>query len=383
MSSKVDLVFRHCIKAFRRARFFERGWGTLDELKTLTAARAVAMRSAADFDSMVPPVELIAESHAKDKHVHRTVYKFESPLVSMMPGLLPRESNTARFELVQPVKTREEGRRLCIHLGSTGDHYFRRRRTILAVPLAVESGLSSAILENPYYGSRRPAGQIGSYLPRVIDIMILGAALMAECSTILRWASQRGYTHLGLSGISMGGHMASLAGSLCPRPLALSPCLASATSAHVFTEGVLGHCVAWDKLAQDLDTALQMADFLGLHVEPLKYATREALCSALLAAIYEPFLNLRHFPVPSETRACVRVIAVDDGYVPAVADLDELWPGSEVRTVSGGHVTAFIMHQRTFRAAVVDSFDRLSHFNSNLSNTSLPSHDVQSLHASL
>jgi hypothetical protein len=37
----------------------------------------------------------------------------------------------------------------------------------------------------------------------------------------------------------------------------------------------------------------------------------------------------------------------------------EHWPGSELRTVNGGHVSAFLMHQDAFRGALRDSLARL------------------------
>lgn len=36
------------------------------------------------------------------------------------------------------------------------------------------------------------------------------------------------------------------------------------------------------------------------------------------------------------------------------------WPGSELRLVSGGHVSAFLMHQDAFRAALRDSLARVA-----------------------
>jgi hypothetical protein len=47
--------------------------------------------------------------------------------------------------------------------------------------------------------------------------------------------------------------------------------------------------------------------------------------------------------------------------VAAVVDLllQEHWPGSELRTVNGGHVSAFLMHQDAFRGALRDSLARL------------------------
>jgi Alpha/beta hydrolase domain containing 18 len=53
---------------------------------------------------------------------------------------------------------------------------------------------------------------------------------------------------LGITGLSMGGHMASLAASNYPKPLVLVPCLSWSTASAVFTEGVMSHSINWDVL---------------------------------------------------------------------------------------------------------------------------------------
>lgn len=51
----------------------------------------------------------------------------------------------------------------------------------------------------------------------------------------------------------------------------------------------------------------------------------------------------------------------DDGYIPrhSVMELQKAWPGSEVRWVTGGHVSSFFLHNDAFRKAIVDGLDRL------------------------
>lgn len=36
------------------------------------------------------------------------------------------------------------------------------------------------------------------------------------------------------------------------------------------------------------------------------------------------------------------------------------WPGSELRWVAGGHVTAFVLQQPAFRQAIADSLERVA-----------------------
>ena len=58
--------------------------------------------------------------------------------------------------------------------------------------------------------------------------------------------------------------------------------------------------------------------------------------------------------------------ATDDAYVSpqSVRELAAHWPGSEVRWVQGGHVSAFLLQQPAFRRAINDSVSRLDDCNS-------------------
>lgn len=64
---------------------------------------------------------------------------------------------------------------------------------------------------------------------------------------------------------------------------------------------------------------------------------------------------------PKQPRAAVMVGALEDAYVArqSIKDLAAHWPGSEVRWVPGGHVSAFLLQQQAFRDAISDSLDRL------------------------
>lgn len=64
---------------------------------------------------------------------------------------------------------------------------------------------------------------------------------------------------------------------------------------------------------------------------------------------------------PRCTKAAVLVGATEDAYVSpqSVLELAEHWPGSEVRWVKGGHVSAFLLQRNAFRQAISDSISRL------------------------
>lgn len=76
----------------------------------------------------------------------------------------------------------------------------------MAKPL-LQKGIGAIILENPFYGLRKPTEQIRSSLRHVSDIFVMGGCLVLECITLLNWCVQLGLGPLGVTGISMGGHV--------------------------------------------------------------------------------------------------------------------------------------------------------------------------------
>lgn len=110
-----------------------------------------------------------------------------------------------------------------------------------------------------------------SSLRNVSDLFVMGAALILESAVLLHWLEREDYWPLGMTGISMGGHvstrhtiihsitksrhqlssflkeieqsmealifsqMASLAVTNWPKPIPLIPCLSWTTASNVFT----------------------------------------------------------------------------------------------------------------------------------------------------
>lgn len=78
----------------------------------------------------------------------------------------------------------------------------------------------------------------------------MGGCLVLENLVLLHWCEKMGLGPLGVTGLSMGGHMASLSATNWPKPLVLVPCLSWSTASSVFTqvsfknnlpEGILSH----------------------------------------------------------------------------------------------------------------------------------------------
>ena len=232
-ASKSDIIYRRLILS----SFFSKGWGNVKVYERLLEARKV-VSDRTKVNALIPsdyPVEL-TKSWTKDA-CYIAEGHFVSPLAEFFPGLLPKESENAHFQIIVPKKWPKKGRKpLCLHLAGTGDHYFWRRRNLMAKPLVKEHGIASILLENPFYGLRKPNKQVRSSLRHVADLFVMGAALILESHVLLHWGRRQGYAPLGITGISMGGHMASLACTAWPEPLAIVPCLSWSTASSVFTQ---------------------------------------------------------------------------------------------------------------------------------------------------
>ncbi len=251
---------------------------------------------------------------------------------------LPEESRVASFEMVLPAEASPDTP-LCVHFAATGDEGFSRRRIAIALPL-VKAGIGSVILENPYYGSRRPAGQQGKMLRHVSDLWKMGAAAVAEGTAIIRLLRREGYRRLGVAGISMGGSMAAQTAAILEEPLAVICFITAHSASAVFTEGILSRYLAWGILQGELDGQSEAVAWM-----------RQILSRT----------DVRNYPPPALARAAFLVGARRDAYIPAesVQLLHAHWPGSTLRWIDAGHIGAFLFHRQAFLQAAIDAFSRL------------------------
>lgn len=309
-----------------RPRFYRGGFGE----------GAALERLAGGFRAFEPPpikVTLDGEGVVK-RGVRVRRGSFESPCAAELPA----ESRLVRFEWLTPEGGTAPGP-VALHLAATGDQGFSQRRTI-AMPL-VQDGIGALIPENPYYGSRRPHGQRAASLRTVADQLRMNRATVVEALALLRWLKERGHTQLGVTGFSMGGQMAALVGGAWNGPLAVVPCAGPASMAPIFLSGVIGRGVAWDVLAREAGGSAK---------------AREKLRTLLEAT------SAAQLPPPRRPQAAIIWGALDDGFVPAdsVQELSKHWPGVEVRWANTGHVSGYLSQLPSMRAAVRDSFHRLS-----------------------
>lgn len=242
--SRLDQIYRSILLS----KFFVRGWGKPENLRKLFAFRKILSNreSCLKLIDKNHPITITKEVDNGDHLLWEG--EFISPFVDHLPGLLPKESELAKFQMVLPKKWPTHLKPTCLHLAGTGDHGFWRRRMLMGKPLLDESGIASIMLENPFYGSRKPKDQKRSSLRNVSDLFVMGGCLILESLAIFNWCEREGFGPLGITGISMGGHNASLAATVWTKPLSLVPCLSWSTASGVFTQGVLSGAINWEML---------------------------------------------------------------------------------------------------------------------------------------
>uniref|UniRef100_A0A1B6DJY7 Protein ABHD18 n=2 Tax=Clastoptera arizonana TaxID=38151 RepID=A0A1B6DJY7_9HEMI len=250
-SSKLDKFYR----AVLLSKYFVKGWGNPIGLKRILEFRKVVSNRDKCFD-LIPknyPVTIDKEEEGSDFRIIEG--HFFSPLVHYLPDLVPPESHNAYFQMILPKKwSSDHYKPVCIHMAGTGDHYYWRRRQVIAKPLLKEGNIGSILLENPFYGKRKPKDQVRSILHNVSDVFVMGGCLILESLALFNWCESQGYGPLGVTGMSMGGHMASLAATSWPKPLVVVPCLSWSTASGVFTEGVISGAINWELLETQFRT---------------------------------------------------------------------------------------------------------------------------------
>lgn len=244
-ASRLDAVYRSILLT----KFFTKGWGKPENLRRLFEFRKVVSNRDECFKLIEKdyPVTITKEENLTDCKIIEGY--FVTPLERYLPGIVPEIAQKAHFQAILPMHWPvPECKPVCLHLAGTGDHFFWRRRNLMVKPLLKEAGIGGIILENPFYGLRKPTDQIRSALHNVSDIFVMGGCLILESLVLFHWCERNGLGPLGVTGLSMGGHMASLAATNWPKPLVLVPCLSWSTASAVFLQGVMSHSINWDLL---------------------------------------------------------------------------------------------------------------------------------------
>jgi len=350
MTSLLDRLYA---SQSNRLLFFKDGWGNLPRL--------LEIYRAGSHPGPPRPIEVRWEETVENGTALLRRGSFPSPY-SDLP--LPTESRIAFFELILPWKASRETP-ICLHFAATGDEGFDRRRRALALPL-LQEGIGSLILENPYYGRRRPPGQHKKMLNHFSDLWAMGGAAVEEGRSLMHWLRREDYERLGVCGISMGGSMAARVAVLEEGPVAMIGCVTAHSASAVFTEGILKNYLAWEVLNRELNGSKP-----GIAPNQERNGGKTAIERNREVNVAGPAMmlmrellgvtDLRRYSPPRRPEAAFLVAASRDAYIPAAsaAMLHAHWPGSTMRWLDTGHVGAFLFHRRDFLRAIRDAFARL------------------------
>ncbi|CAK5064915.1 unnamed protein product [Meloidogyne enterolobii] len=257
---------------------------------------------------------------------------------------------------------------LIIHLAPTGDDTYWRRYNGFVKPL-LALGVSSILLQNPFYGERKPSNQFRSSLLNVSDLFVMGGSLILECCFLTRWAREQGFSPIGISGVSMGGHMASLAvTNIRDKPISLIPLLSWTSASPVFTQGALAEAIGWKELSDELETNKELEKVLcdcgwltmmEDQTHPAYKLFPKSRAHRLMWILMDAFTNLANYPAPINTDSIRVVVAEDDAYVPRssyIPDISDLWPGVSVSCIPGtGHVGAYLGSHKLFQEKILEA----------------------------
>ena len=294
-----------------RLRFFTDGWG---DQSAIDAAGMPAGEPS--------PIAIEWISDGTHDGISISVGIFESPVATL--------PDHARHGAVTRLLPGDGTDRIVVLMAAWNEHDSRARFGI-ARRLA-QRGIGSLVLENPYYGIRRPTDHDGQPIRTVADFFQMGIGAVTEGRGLLATVQQEGFTP-GVAGYSMGGNIAALISSTMPFPVATAPLAASYSPAPVYLEGALRGGIDWAALGGESSAEPRL---------------RETLLRA----------SVLDRPAPQHARHAIMVSARSDGYVPPAATqaLHTQWPGSELRWIGGGHATLLWMHKGALASAIEDSF---------------------------
>lgn len=292
MNSLLDTIYS---KLANRDLFFESGWGDKEGLHYLikTHPAEVHFRPVRD-------IKLNWELEKKEKNFLLREGSFESPFVfeynigkEKKLIELPDEAKRAYVQMILPLNYNADTP-LVLHFAATGDEGFTRRRISMAIPL-VKKGIGSILLENPFYGLRRPNGQKGVVLKTFTEFLRMLRATTDEGIALLRCLRKDGHTNLGVTGISMGGYVAITAAARSELELAVAACIPSHSGSPVYTEGALSQACDWNSLKADSRNKNDAKHFMRLILDRA---------------------DIRSFPKPRRPDAVIIIGAQNDAYIP-------------------------------------------------------------------
>lgn len=319
------LVDRAFARWQRGGGLFAQGWGDWELHYRVGAA-------ATDVEAIDP----LDVTFTSDRVVRGGLRLLEGVFTSPLGDEVPARTRLGRFWWLRPsAAPGSTPEPVWVHMAGTGEGG-PQRRLFIGRPLATR-GTSSLILENPYYGLRAPVAQQGNDLRTVSDLLRMCRASVREARALLGWLGERGHRYRGVSGYSMGGHIAALAASTYPQPVACAAMASGLSAVPIFCNDALSRSIRWDVLADGAPEAAKqrMAQLVGIS-------------------------DLNRFGPPLCPQAAIVLGAQTDGYVRSeqVHALHQHWPGSELRWMRGGHVTTYL-RRKPLLDALTDAMNNL------------------------
>lgn len=300
------------------SKLFSQGWGDESLLTDLLERSSFAH----------PPAPILVDWSvgASANNKIRRGGTFTSPL-----GSLPKEARTVHVRSWSQAGNAAA----CVILAASRDEGYKMRERIFGA--LVNQGLDLYLPENPFYGLRRTTSSAS--LPTFSDQVLMNLGMVWEARALVEYL-RNSYQKLAVAGYSMGGHMAAITAAVCPFPLACAALATGVSAAPIYTQGLL----SWS-----IDLAA-LAGETGVQAE-----ANERLRRLIEAA------DLTRLAPPLRTDAAVLVGCERDGYVlpMEIQRLHEYWPGSELRWLRAGHVTAVIGGRSFLRGAVADAIEKL------------------------
>ncbi|CAI5440234.1 unnamed protein product [Caenorhabditis angaria] len=308
-------------------------------------------------EDLKPPIEY-AKKITKNDVTFIDGY-FTSPHALLFPESMPGPVGRAHFRAFLPEKKMGP---ICIHLAGTGDHSYFRREWLLVEDM-LKDGIGSIIIQNPFYGDRKPPQQFRSSLENVSDLFVMGAAIIAETNYLFSWAAGLGYGPFAISGVSMGGFMAQLSGSNAHRPTVIVPILSWTTSSPSYTDGAIAPAIQWQNLQAQLedqhylDKIKQIPDVDWLdRMHEMTSENGDLPARNMMRILMDYFVSLENYPVPIAPNLAHIFLADQDMYVlrnGGTKSYQEVWPGCHVEMMENvGHVTAYLTKHQVWRRKI-------------------------------
>ena len=158
----------------------------------------------------------------------------------------------------------QEVRGVVVSFASWGDEGPTMRGRVLG-PL-VRDGVSIVILENPFYGVRRPEGQVAGGLRTVADFLRMQGTVFHEGRALIKWAQRTIQAPVAVFGFSMGGHVGGAIANAMPSTVPFVLAAPPLCPSEPFLAGPLGLCVDWDALGGQTPAVVERwAELMDLY----------------------------------------------------------------------------------------------------------------------